>query len=170
RDVVVSWSQPLTAIQVARSTQWSLDASCDLLAELFAHRLLYCLNEEAHRYRLYWLTPLGVQCQRRMRSRLFLAPHPHDFPRVDWRLYGEVCFSHRSAIVTALSEPLQPCEIKRRARHRDPLLRMSANHARDAIRILHEYGVVRRVPVSGKYWPRYELTARGRKLRALLTG
>ena len=78
----------------------------------------------------------------------------YDFPEIDWSLYGLICFSQRSAVIKALSRPMQPSEIKRMARFHDPNLRMSANNVRDIIRLLLEKGVVRRVVERGKAHPK----------------
>ena len=79
-----------------------------------------------------------------------------------------MCFTHRAAIVRALNEPLQPATIKRRARARQPQLRMSANNVRDIIHLLAAWGVVRPVQVRRKAHLRYELTKNGRAIQQLL--
>jgi len=87
---------------------------------------------------------------------------------VDWNLLGWVCYRHRAAILKTLSEPLQPSAIKRRARARDPTLRMSANNVRDVIRLFKQRGIVQPVYLRKKKHPRYELTDVGKTLRQLL--
>lgn len=45
-------------------------------------------------------------------------PQP-GFPRVDWQLYDWICFSHRGAIVRALTRPMQPSAIQKAALFQD---------------------------------------------------
>ena len=118
--------------------------------ELTIYKMICCLNQEARSSRLYWLTALGAACQKRLRKDLHLPPLEHCFPEVDWQLYGWVCFSHRKAIIKALTEPLQPSAIKRRAFKQDTRLRMSANNVRDIMRLFLERGIVCLVKVQGK--------------------
>ena len=168
KHVIEALSQPLTALHLARKTGLSFDSCRDVVCELAGVGLLRCLNPEATRSRLYWLTPLGVACQRRILSTSGLCPRRHGFPRVDWSLYGWVCFSHRAAIIKTLTRPLQPSEIKRKARSHDPGLRMSANNVRDVIRLFVARGIVVPVPVPRKAHVCYRLTDTGEQLRILL--
>jgi hypothetical protein len=170
RTLLASLLQPLTAVQVARRTSWSLDACRHAFGDLNEHALLRCMNTDARRFRLYWLTEEGVSCQRQVRRRLCLAAASLHFPAVNWALYGDMCFSHRAAIIKALSEPLQPAAVKRRAKQRDPSLRMSAGNAREAIKVMRQRGVVKSVQFDGERWSRFELTPVGRKIRTLLCG
>lgn len=89
-------------------------------------------------------------------------------PDIDWSLYGSVCYRHREAIIKILSEPLQPSEIKRRARIRFAGIRMSANNVRDVMRIFVRQGIVRKIYVKRQRHPRYELTEQSRVFRDLL--
>jgi hypothetical protein len=89
-------------------------------------------------------------------------------PQIDWTLFGWVCFSHRAAVLKALTMPLQPATIKRRARSQVPGLRMSANNVRDVIRLFLEKGIVRPVHLRKRTFPAYEPTATGQALRELL--
>ena len=130
--------------------------------------LVECLNPAARRSRVNWLTELGVVCQGELVKSKGLTEVKHDFPRVDWEAYGWICFSHRSAVVKALTRPMQPATIKRVGRFRDPQIRMSANNVRDIIRLFLERGIVQKVSIRGKAHPRYELTEMGRKMQDLL--
>lgn len=160
--------QPLTATQLAKRLRIQRDECSVLLKELALYDLVRCFNQTARRNRIYWITDTGHACQRKLQADQEQPPHTFDFPVVDWSLYGEVCFRHRSAIVRALVDPMQPAEIKRRARARNSSLRMSANNVRDAIRDLREYDVVRPVRVKGAAHIHYELTDLGRCCQFLL--
>ncbi|HOC43267.1 MAG TPA: hypothetical protein PKJ99_09690 [Thermoanaerobaculales bacterium] len=87
---------------------------------------------------------------------------------MDWAIYGWICFSQRSAVLKALTEPLQPATIKRRALRHDPTLTMSANNVRDVIRLFLAKGLVSRVHRRAALHPQYALTALGRSLHELL--
>lgn len=127
-----------------------------------------CLNPDALIGRVYWLTPLGVDCQRLLYLERDHGLPEHFVPRVDWKLYGRVSSKHRSTVIRTLKEPMQPSRIKRRAYSNDPRLRMSANNTRDVIRFLHQHGVVQRVYLRRRAHPLYELTDMGRKYQLLL--
>ncbi len=170
RRVIEALSQPLTALQLARKTGLSFDSCRDVVGELAGTEILRCLNPEATRSRLYWLTPQGAACQRRILSTSGHCPRRQDFPGVDWSLYGWVCFSHRATIIKTLTKPMQPSEIKRKARSHDPGLRMSANNVRDVIRLFVAKGIVVRVHVPRKAHDQYRLTDTGEQLRTLLLG
>ena len=160
----------MTVKQVAKQLEIELDTCSYLLKEMFAQSLVRCLNEEARRSRVYWLTELGKRCRRTLREQEGLPHLGHDFPRMNWSVYGWVCFSHRSAIIKALDRPLQPAAIKRRARFQNPQIKMSANNVRDVIRLLIERKIVTPIIIGGKTHPRYQLTELGQKLQVLLLG
>jgi len=160
--------QPMTATQLARNLEMNRDCCSDVLWELSVYQLVECLNPNARRSRLYWLTELGKECQGRLRASLRKESLKYDFPSADWDLYGWCCFSHRSAIIKALEEPLQPAAVKRKARFQNPDIRMSANNVRDIIRLLLEKRIVIKVPPKGKVRPKYELTEDGKDLQVLL--
>lgn len=166
--IITTLRQPLTALQLARREGIDLDRAGYSLWELKTRQLIQCLNRSARNNRVYWLTALGLRCQARLRRRQRLKPLIHDVPSVDWDLYGWVNFRHRSAIIRALEEPLQPATIKRRARTREQALRMSANNVRGVIKLFLRRGVVRRVTIPREHHPRYELTKVGQEFRRLL--
>lgn len=166
--LIRDWGQPLTATQLAHRLQMQRDECSVLLNQLALYGLVCCLNPSARRSRVFWLTDAGHACQRRVREAQGLAPLRFDFPVVDWECYGRVCYRHRAAIVSALTEPLQPAAIKRRARARDSSLRMSANNVRDALRELRQFDVVRPVREPQVAHARYELTDLGRCCQFLL--
>lgn len=154
-QVLANFSQPLTARQMSKRTDLTLDACSYVLWEFTIKALTTCLNEAAQRSRVYWLTPWGLSCRRRLfREHGKVMPDPF-VPDVDWDLYGFVCHRHRTAIIKALTFPMQPAAVKRRARSLDPTLRMSGNNARDIMRLFKQRGIV--VPLSepGRRFPKY---------------
>ena len=153
----------MTATQLSRLTGLDLNRTMFVVGGLIKLQFLKCLNPQARRSRLYWLTARGATHSERFGS----GRCDHQLS-IDWDLYGWVCYSHRAAILKALNRPLQPCEIKRKARFDNPALRMSANNVRDVIRLFVARGIVRCVPGKRRAHPRYELTALGDTLRLLL--
>ncbi len=166
--VLKSLSQPLTAKQIARKTGLRFDSCRDAVRELAKLGLIHCINETARRSRLYWLTKPGQACQRRLASLSGDMALAHHVPVIDWALYGWVCYSHRSVILKTLTEPMQPADIKRKARSREAGLRMSANNVRDIIRVFRVRGIVRPVRIRKKAHLRYELTPAGLQFQELL--
>lgn len=158
-------TQPMTAGQLSGRLGRSLARCCKALRGLKSHKIVRCLNPAALRNRVFWFTPLG----KKLRGHLGEQEHsPCDLPRVDWKLYAKVCFSHRSRIIQALTSPMQPSKIKRKAALLFPGLRMSANNVRDVIRYLVAHGIVRPVKVKKRVHPAYELTEVGQQMRRLL--
>jgi len=166
--ILSALNQPMTARQLSSRTGMGLDSCSRAIWELRAYSLVQCLNRPARRSRLYWLTPRGKACQRKLFQARSLRCPDHEFPRVDWDLYGWVCYTHRSAVIKVLTAPLQPAEIKRRARSQNSELKMSANNVRDIIRVFLEKGIVRPVKTKSEIHNRYELTEIGKELRVLL--
>jgi len=160
--------QPLTGKQIGRRTGIPMDTCSYVVAKLVTRDLLTCLNPEARNSRLYWLTGLGTQCQKRFHQDLSLVYEEYDSPDIDWALYGWTCFSHRAAIIRILTEPMQPSAIKRNLRIYKPNVKISANNIRDVMKLLLEKDIVQKVFVRKKAHPRYELTELGAKLRQLL--
>lgn len=168
--VVTCMTQPLTATQLSHRTKLTLRACTHLLSELTTHGVVSCLNPSAVRSRVHWLTKHGKVCQQQLRKDHVLAPIAYDFPNVDWRLYGWICSSHRAAVLKALRRhhPLQPLEIRRRARSQDLKLRMNTSNVRDVIQLFLAKGIVRAVRIRGKHHPRFELTEIGETLGGLM--
>lgn len=165
RSILLRLTQPVTSTQLARRLGISLDRCSNVLAGLLGKRLIRCLNPAATRSRLYWLTKSGRKCQREMDSQRTVIS---DIPDIDWKLYGTICFSHRSEVIRTLTAPMQPAQIKRRAAFRKPGLRMSANNVRDVIHYLKTHGVVRPIPIKKRAHPCYELTEIGQHFQRLL--
>ena len=160
--------QPMTALQLSKHTGLSLDCCSYVLDEMSFHKLVKCMNKWSRRSRLYWLTNLGKECQRQLLKDDGKPKIACDFPKVDWEVYGWVCYTHRAAVIRALTEALQPAAIKRRARLQNPDLRMSANNVRDVIKLLLQKDIVEPVEVRKKVHLRYQLTELGRDLQNLL--
>lgn len=169
RQVLMSFSQPLTVRQIANRSGLTLKRCSEAVVDLWAAGCLACLNPKARASRVYWMTRLGASCQKLLFSRCELAGPHYFFPAVNWNLYGSLCSSQRRAVVLALTKPMQPARIKRAALSRDPRLRMSANNCRDVIKFLHGAGVVCRAWNKSSRHPLYELTVQGRTLRELLS-
>ena len=169
RKIVLKvFNQPLISRQISKRTGIPQDTCSYLIAQFVDVGLLVCLNPKARNCRLYWPTEKGHQCCRKLYrdpNRLHKKP---ELLEIDWPLYGWVCFSHRSAIIKALTHPMQPSEIKRFFRIQGTHIRISANNIRDIVRLFLSRGIVRPVKIQKKAHLRYELTDLGIKLRQLL--
>ncbi len=160
--------QPLTAKQLAKRIGLTFDECREVVRRLSSHGFLKCLNPEARRSRVYWLTTLGVRFQKKLARENQHALAEHFVPEIDWDLYGSQCYSHRSTIIETLTEPMQPAMIKRRARQHDHSLRLSGNNARDIVRDFRKRGIVQSVEIRKKAHLRYELTEQGKIFQQLL--
>ena len=165
KQALATIAQPTTATQLAKRLECSLEQASRALHKLCSQRLARCLNPGATRNRVFWLTQLGQNQQRMWTDR---AVPSLDFPEIDWQMYANVCFSHRSAVIVTLTSAMQPSQIRRRAVFRQPELRMSANNVRDVIRYLKDHGVVRQIQSKRRSYPCYELTEMGQHFRRLL--
>lgn len=170
KSILVGLNQPLTATHIARRTGITLDACLHLLWRLSLYGVIHCLNKGTRYNRLYWLTEQGKACQRKLREASALQPLSHHFPDVPWDLFSSMCYSHRSAVIKAMYEPMQAAAIKRKALFQNPRLRMSPNNVRDVMQHLLKEGVVRRIKIKKKAHPRYELTDLGKAFKELLIG
>ena len=164
--VVKALTQPMTATQLSRRTGLSNDMCRRILGKLAQHMILSCLNSSARRSRAYWFTDLGVSSLNREPE--FKERFLVDYSAIDWDLFGWLCFRHRAAVIKTLVEPMQPATIKRKARSRDPTLRMSANNVRDIIRLFEKRGIVRRVYVRKRAHACYDLTEPAKAHQRLL--
>ncbi|OHB49719.1 MAG: hypothetical protein A2Y10_06055 [Planctomycetes bacterium GWF2_41_51] len=169
KSIITHLKQPMTALQLTKYTGLSLDQCSMLLGQLTLCRLVKCLNPTAKRSRLYWLTPIGILCQRKLRNDKNLPSIAKNLPDTDWELYGWLCYSHRAAIIRTLTEPMQPATIKRKAVQQNPQMKMSANNVRDVIKLFLQKGLVRKVIAKRKVHPKYELTQQGIQLKNILT-
>ena len=166
RKIILSIQQPLTAKQVSRKTGIGKDTCSYLLSKFASKGIVSCLNPTARSSRLYWVTELGKEYQRE------LSPdYPdldEDFLKIDWELYGWVCFSHRATIIQILTEPMQPAGMKKKLRLIGSKIPISANNIRDVIRLFLQKRIVQKVFVRKKIHPQYELSEIGTKFRRLL--
>ena len=168
KKIIAHLKQPMTAKQLARITGMREDCCSYVLKELSAYWLVYCLNPEARRSRLYWLTDKCKQYQVEILKTYGLPVYAYDFPVVDWKLYGWVCYSHRAAVINVLTEPLQPASIRRKIKQQAPSMKISANNVADILRLFLEKRIVKPVRIRRKAFWRYELTELGSKLQTLL--
>ncbi len=168
KSLLLNLKQPMTALQLSMKTELSQDQCSMILGKLTLCGLVKCLNPTATRSRLYWLTPVGILCQKKLTKDKTLPDIAKDLPDIDWELYGWVCYNHRAAIIKTLTEPMQPATVKRRAKQQNPKIKMSANNVRDVIRLFLQKEIVKPVKIRKKVHPEYELTESGKQLRQLL--
>lgn len=161
-------TQPLTVRQVSRRSQIPFEKCRQVVRRMVRAGYMNCLNASARRSRVYALTASGRTARQTLIREARVSRVTPVPPTINWQLYGWVCFRHRAAILMTLHEPMQPAAIKRRARSRDPTLRMSANNVRDVIRLFRAHGIVRAVRVRHSVHLRYELTDVGHVLQSLL--
>ena len=168
KKILIVINQPVTARQLARRTGIPQDTCSYLTAKFAEMGLLACLNPKARSSRLYWLTKRGGQYRKKLYLKQNLSYSELELPEIDWQLYGWVCFSHRSAVIKTLTDPMQPSEIKRILRIQRSHIRISANNIRDIINLFLARNIVKSVKIRKKAHLRYELTDSGTKLRQLL--
>lgn len=166
--VLLALKQPLITRQISKKTGIPAYTCGYIISTFVDSGVLVCLNPRARNNRLYWFTKAGLQYLKLLYSIHNLTYRTPLLPDIDWNLYGWACFSHRSAIIKALTDPMQPSEIKRFFRFQKTPIRISANNIRDIIHLFLIKGIVRPVQNRGKSHPRYELTETGIKLRHLL--
>ena len=168
KKIIAHLKQPMTAKQLAQTTGMREDCCSYVLQELSAYRLVYCLNSGARRSRLYWLTNKCKQYQKKSLKTHGLPIYDYDFPIVDWKLYGWICYGHRAAIIKVITEPLQPASIRRKIKQLFPYMKISANNVADILRLFLKEKIVKPVSIRRKAFCRYELTELGNKLQVLL--
>ncbi len=168
KKIIAHLKQPMTAKQLAQVSGMREDCCSYVLKELSAYRLVYCLNPEARRSRLYWLTGKCKQYQMKILRAYGLPVYAYDFPVVNWKLYGWICYSHRAAIIKTITEPLQPASIRRKIKQQGSGMRISANNVADILRLFLKEKIVKPVSIRRKGFCRYELTELGNKFQTLL--
>jgi len=168
RKFLLAFNQPLTAKQVSGKIGIPEDTCGNMMGKFTKNSLITCLNPSAGNSRLYWLTELGKKYQMELCNQLNLAYTEYILPNIDWKLYGGICFKHRSAVIITLTEPMQPAKIKQILRIQKPNIKISANNIRDVIKWLLANKIVRPVKIKKKAHPRYELTDLGKILKQLL--
>lgn len=168
KTILKSFNQPLISRQISKRTGIPANTCSYVIATFVDKGLLVCLNSFARNSRLYWLTDNGLQCRKKLYLTKDLSYNERELPEIDWELYGWVNFSHRLAIIKALTHPMQPSEIKRLFRLQGTHIRISANNIRDIVRLFLAKGIVRPVKVKKRAHLLYELTDLGIKFRNLL--
>ncbi len=166
--VALVLAQPLTATQAAKRSGLKRSRCSEALASLKRRGLADCHNAAARQGRVYSLTAKGTRVRKALDAGARLTTTDHCFETVDWVVYGRLCHRHRTAVILAMTEPLQPSIIKRRARIRNCDLRMSANNVRDVMRLFLAWGVAKPLRIRRKAHLRYELTEQGKLFQKLL--
>ena len=169
RKILISIAQPLTARQICKKTDISLDSCSHILRKFKGKGLTLCLNPKSRNSRLYGLTKKGIVYQKQLCKKSGIPVKKYNFPDIDWELYGWVCFDHRLAVIKALNEPMRPSEIKKILKVQKSNLKISANNIRDIIRLFASKNIVEPVKVKKMAYPRYQLTDIGIQLIKLLT-
>lgn len=167
RDFLAAFSQPMTARQLAKKTGIPKDTCSHFIRRFRTHGLVTCLNPEQRNSRLYSLTTHGRSTRKHTSSDSKLPFKEYDQPDINWQLYGSVCFNHRSAVIRAMSGPMQPSQIKRVLRIHQSSVKISANNIRDIVKFFVKNNIVRPVVVRRKGHLRYELTEMGLQMRRL---
>lgn len=161
---------PLTALQIARKTRLELDTCSSAIVMMARMGIVNCLNPSSKNCRVYRLTEIGMEIQKSLESEFNVSrPGEIFIPEgIDWELYGLVCYRQRSAVIQAITQPMQPCQIKRYLRIHRPQITISQNNIRDIMREFLKYGIVQKVFVRKKAHPQYELTDSGLAFQKLL--
>ncbi|GFO81548.1 MAG: hypothetical protein A49_11750 [Methyloceanibacter sp.] len=157
----------MTAKQLAKRTELSIDKVSRALATLRQKQLATCLTPTKPRARIHWFTHSGINAASILRAEAGLE-QLRALSNMDWDLYSDACHSHRTAVLLALEKPMQAAAVKRKARFQNSSLRMSANNARDVLNYFEHMGIVRRVFVRKSMHPHFELTELGDGLRVHL--
>lgn len=165
--LLLAINQPMTATQLSCRLRMSASKCGKILQEMVKRKLICCMTPNVRRSRLYFPTRNGRLCVKEINDRKGIYLQPYILPNIDWKLYGWTCYRHRTAVLKALSKPLQPSEIRRRATWSNPKLCMSANNVRDVIYAFYMRGIVRRIKVKDNPYWLYELTEIGKTFRQL---
>ena len=169
RAIIITYlKQPMTAKQLAQVTGMRQDSCSYVLGELRTQRMVYCMNPQARRSRLYWLRKKGRQYRKKILKMQRQAISADDLPDVDWKLYGWVCFTHRAAVIQVLTEPLRPGTIRKKVKQQNPDMKISANNIADILHLFLEKRIIKPIKMRKKVHLRYKLTERGNNLRILL--
>ena len=98
KKIVMAINQPVTAKQLFQRIGIPTDTCSYVLAKLKIKGLLICLNPDAIKSRVYWLTEFGLRCRKQLHQDLGLLYKEYDMPDIDWHLYGWLNFTHRSCV------------------------------------------------------------------------
>ena len=161
---------PLTAMQIARKTRLELDTCSSALVMMARMGIVNCLNPNSKNCRVYRLTEIGTEIQKNLESE-FNVSRPGDIiipEGIDWELYGLVCYRQRSAVIQAITQPMQPCQIKRYLKIHKPHITISQNNIRDIKNEFLKYGIIQKVFLRKRAHPAYEMTGQGLIFQKLL--
>jgi DNA-binding transcriptional regulator GbsR (MarR family) len=173
--VLCSLKQPMTAKQLSKITNLSINQCSSAVYELAKSGLTECKNPAQRRSRIFFLTERGKIALINNNGH---TPQLCNFPSDEqlWSNYGFICFSHRSAIIKTLPsknctaiKPMNAATIKRRAKFNNSELRMSANNVRDALKDLVARGIVNKSYARRDRYPHYYLSDSGEYFKKLLS-
>ena len=167
-NVVRAIKQPLTSTQCAKRIGLNKKICGIIMEELASLGILQRLNPQCWCGRVYWLTRLGLFCQKHLLKKQGKKPHKFDFPGVNWETYSLTVYSHRAAILKILQRPMRPLEIRRKIRFENPKIRINTCNVRGVLRLFYSKGIVKKINVRKRVHPLYELTDQGRLFRDLL--
>ena len=167
REAILALRQPVTATQLGHRLGIRSTQSSALLARLNEIGLVRPLNPFARASRVYFSTTIGQLFHDAVATAAGCPTLPKP-PKLNYTLYGSLCFSHRATVLKTLTRPLQPAAIKRVAFRNDPTLQMNAANVRDVIRFLGSHGLVEPVFRRKKAHPQYRVTDQGMAYQQLL--
>lgn len=169
-QVLLALTQPLTATHLARRTRIDRDVCSKVLGLYSEAFIVRVLNPDATRSRLYWLTDFGQECRELLDETRHCRWRRVQLPEIDWLIYGWLHYSHRSAILRALSGAMSPSAVKRQIRRRDENVAISRGNIRVALRDMARAGVVERVFAPRRKFALYRLTPVGIAMQSLMKG
>lgn len=168
QELITELRQPVTIKQWSRMSGIIFEQCRQIFVGARRRMLIRCINPAASRHRLYFFTVPGLKRHRQIRSDQELEPVEFDLPEIDWNLYGQCCYAHRSTVIKTLQRPMQPATARRIAVRNDPKLKMSSGNTRDVIYWLRNHGIVSPVREPKNPYFLYELTVLGEHIRRLL--
>lgn len=154
----------MTTQHVIDVTGLEKDNSKEVVRELRTYGLVYCLTPQARRSRLYWLTPLGIQCCNALRIESGLPAQRMQLPSVSWDAYAFTCFAHRSAILRNLHTPSRVAALREGILFAEPGIKLSDHALRDCLHALEDQGLVTKETLPHLL---YDLTPLGKELQHL---
>ena len=168
KAVLQAFQQPLISRQISKKTGIPQGTCSYIIATSVDKGLLVCLNPTARNNRLYWLTKNGHKALQKLAQNNNQKYQKQQLPDIDWTLYAQACYRHRSVVIKILSKPMRPSEMKRILRLQRSNIRISAGNIRDVLLFFLSKGIVRPVKIRNKPHLHYELTDLGIKCRNLL--
>ena len=148
--------QPMTVAWLSTRSNISWDYSWRLVKEFFLAGIVECLTPEAQQGRIYSLTKKGVRCHRFFSKNLSFEPLEQE-QNIDWSVLAWLSSTHRTAFVQALTNVMQPCEIRKSIVRLHPALKISQSNVYDLVYLFEDKNVIQRVPRTGQRRAVYEL-------------